>query len=305
MGHHHSHSDPSHSHHHPAPNSLNAAFAIAVTLTLGYTGAEIIYALAANSMGLLADAAHNLGDVLGLGLAWLANWLHSLPARKRYSYGFKRTTIIAALANAFILVATSALIAYESINKLIHLTNVDETVVIIVGLIGIVVNLGSSILFMRGAQHDINIKGAFLHLLADALILAGVVVSAIVIHYTNWLWIDPILGLIIVGIVLWGTWGLLRHSISLILDAIPHYIDHAGVKNYLAQFPGVTAVHDLHIWGLSTKEIALTAHLVMPNASLSDMDYKKINNHLHEKFKIDHATLQVESGQDCKRSETC
>lgn len=303
MAHHHSHSHGSHSHH-PA-SSLNAAFAIAVTLTLGYTGVEVIYALVAHSMGLLADAAHNLGDVLGLVLAWLANWLHSLPARKRYSYGYKRTTIVAALANAFILVATSALIAYESIYKLIHLTDVNETIVIVVGIIGIAINLGSSLLFMRGAKDDLNIKGAFLHLFADALILVGVVVSAIIIHYTGWVWIDPILGLIIVGIVLWGTWGLLRHSISLILDAIPHYIDHAGIKNYLATLPGVTAVHDFHIWGLSTKEIALTAHLVMPNGLLSEVDYKKINLHLHEKFKIDHATLQVESGQDCERSEVC
>lgn len=307
--HSHSHSHDhgkEHSHHHP--RSFNTAFAIAITATLAYTLAEGGYALYAYSMSLLADAIHNLGDVLGLVLAWIANWLLSIPARKRYSYGFKRTTIIAALANAFILVATSALIAYESLYKLFHLRSVDETTVIVVGLIGIVVNIGSSLLFMRGARDDINIKGAFLHLMADALILVGVVISAIVIRYTQWIWIDPVVGLIIVGIVLWGTWGLLRDSVILILDAIPHYIDHHGVKNYLQNLPGVTAIHDLHIWGLSTREVALTAHLIMPKKPLTDADYKNINHILHEQFKISHVTLQVETGSEddpCLRSDRC
>lgn len=306
--HSHQHGDShGHSHHH-APQSLNAAFAIAISATLVYTGAEVIYALIAHSMSLLADAAHNLGDVLGLVLAWGANWLLSFPARKRYSYGFKRSTIIAALINAFILVATSALIAYESIDKLFHLKGVNEDIVIVVGIIGIFVNGGSSLLFMRGAHDDINIKGAFLHLLADALILAGVVVSALVIKYTGLVWIDPVLGLIIVGIVLWGTWGLLRNSLNLILDAVPHYVDHHGVKDYLQQISGVTAIHDLHIWGLSTKEVALTVHLIMPNGTLSDADHKRINHDLHEQFKVDHVTIQVEAGSEedpCIRTETC
>lgn len=305
--------DHSHHHHHHhvafhATKSANRAFAIAVGLTLAYTLFEIVYALIAGSMSLLADAAHNIGDVLGLALAWGANWMLTLPAKKRYSYGFKRTTIIAALINAFILVATSALIAYESVHKLLHLNAVNENIVIVVGIIGILVNGGSSLLFMRGAHDDMNIKGAFLHLVADAIILLGVVVGAIIIKYTRYYWIDPVLGLIIVGIVLWGTWGLLRDSLRLILDAVPHYIDSAGVRAYLTNLPGVTAVHDLHIWGLSTREAALTVHLIMPNASLSDADYKKINIDLHVKFKIDHATIQVESGSvesPCIRSERC
>src|SRR3990167_7220409 len=255
----HSHHGHSHGHSHQhddAPRSFNSAFMIAVSITLLYTGAEVIYGLVAHSMSLLADAAHNLGDILGLILSWIANWLLTFPARKRYSYGFKRTTIIAALANAFILVATSALIAYESIYKLIHLQEVNEQIVIIVGLVGIAVNFGCSLLFMSGAKSDLNIRSAFWHLMADALILVGVVVSAIIISYTGWVWIDPIVGLIIVMIVLWGTWGLLRDSLHLILDGIPHYVDHIGVKEYLHNIPGVTAVHDLHIWGLSTREIA-------------------------------------------------
>ncbi|RDI46884.1 cation diffusion facilitator family transporter [Aquicella lusitana] len=307
----HSHShqgNTGHHHTHEAPHSLNKAFAIAIAITSAYILAEVIYAFMANSMSLLADAVHNLGDVLGLVLAWIANWLLSIPARKRYSYGFKRTTIIAALANAFILVATSALIAYESVFKLIYLTDVNEDIVIVIGIIGVFVNAGCSLLFMRGARDDINIKGAFLHLVADALILVGVVIGAVLIKYTGILWIDPVLGLIIVGIVLWGTWGLLRDSVSLILDAIPHYIDYAGVKDYLNHLPGVKAVHDFHIWGLSTKEVALTAHLVMPEKPLTDADYKKINHELHDKFRVNHVTLQVESGSDddpCLRREKC
>lgn len=308
MGTHSGHSHSHHGHHHGEPRSLNSAFAIAVSATLLYTIAEVGYAFYADSMSLLADAVHNLGDVLGLVLAWIANWLLSFPPRKRYSYGFKRTTILAALANAFILVGTSALIAYEAIYKLFNLTAVNESVVIVVGIIGIFVNGGASLLFMRGASEDINIKGAFLHLVADALLLVGVVVSAIIIKYTNWLWIDPVVGLIIVAIILWGTWGLLRDSVSLILDAIPHYIDHVGVRNFLSTYAGVTTIHDLHIWGLSTKEVALTVHLVMPEQSLTDEDYKKINTVLHEKFKINHVTIQVEKGSEvhpCIRSEKC
>jgi len=301
MSHHH------HAHHH-GHHSLNKAFAIAIILSFAFSGIEVVYALIADSMSLLADAAHNFGDVLGLILAWMANWLLSFPARKRYSYGFKRTTIIAALINSFILVATSALIAYESIYKLFHLSTIDETIVIIVALIGTFVNAGCAILFMRDAHSDVNIKGAFLHLLADALISIGVVIGAILIRMTGWIWIDPILSLLIVIIILWGTWGLMRDSLSLILDAIPHYIDYVGVQHFLRTLPGVQAVHDLHIWGLSTKEVALTAHLIMPETNLSDTDYKTINQVLHEKFRINHATLQVEKGNGddaCDRAESC
>lgn len=311
MSHSHSHNhDHNHHghHHHTAPESFNLAFAIAVIFNFSFTMFQIIFALYAGSMSLLADAAHNFGDVFGLVLAWGANWLLSLPARKRYSYGFKRTTIIAAIINALILVATSAIITYESIHKLFNLTDMNAYIVAIVAAIGIVINGGTALLFMRGAHDDLNIKGAFLHLLGDTLISFGVVVAAIIIIFTGWTWVDPVIGLFIVAIILWGTWGLLRDSVRLILDAVPHYIDQHAVEDFLKTIPGVTAIHDLHIWGLSTKEIALTAHLVMPEKCLSDADFKNINHILKEKFRVNHATLQVETGSldhPCERSDTC
>lgn len=302
MGHDHHHG---HSH---APQSFNKAFGIAVIFNLGFTVCQVFYAFLANSMSLMADAAHNFGDVFGLILAWGASWLLTLPARKRYSYGYKRTSILAALTNALILVATSALIIYESIYKLWHLTHINEGIVIIVAVIGIFINGGTAMLFMKGAHDDLNIKGAFIHLLGDALISIGVVVSATIIFYTGWIWLDPLVGLLIVCIILIGTWGLLRDSVRLILDAVPHHVDQHGILAYLQQISGVKAVHDLHIWGLSTKEIALTAHLVMPDQKLTDADYRHINHILKSQFKIDHATLQVETGGEehpCVRKETC
>lgn len=296
-----------HDHDH-SPASFNTAFAIAVALNLAFTLFQIGYALKANSMSLLADAVHNFGDVFGLVLAWGANWLLTLPARKRYSYGFKRTTILAALVNALILTATSAVITYESVYKFWHPASMHSVIVMIVALVGIFINGGTALLFMKGAHHDLNIKGAFLHLLGDAAISLGVVITAVIVFFTHFYWLDPLAGLLIVSIILWGTWGLLRDSVSLILDAIPHHIDHHGVEEFLKNFPGVTKVHDLHIWGLSTKEIALTAHVVMPNITLTDADYEKINAVLKEKFRIDHATIQVEKGSEenpCKRLETC
>lgn len=297
-----------HGHSHSPPQSFNFAFAISVTLNLAFTIFQIIYAYFANSMSLLADAIHNFGDVFGLILAWGANWLLTLPARKRYSYGFKRTTILASLTNAIILVATSAVITFESIYKFFHVTQVNGFIIIIVALIGIVINGGTALLFMRGAHDDLNIKGAFLHLMGDALISIGVVIAGILILLTGKMWLDPLVGLIIVTIILWGTWGLLRDSVRLLLDAIPHYIDHQGIENYLKNLPHVTAVHDLHIWGLSTKEIALTAHLIMPESHLTDADYSQINRDLKEKFRVDHVTLQIEKGSlefPCQRTDVC
>jgi cobalt-zinc-cadmium efflux system protein len=308
--HHHDHSGHGggHSHAHHAPNSFNMAFAIAISVNFGFTLIEVIYAWLANSMGLMADAAHNFGDVFGLVLAWGANMLLALPARRRYSYGFKRTTILAALANAAILVASSSLIAFESIRKLITITQVNEKLIIIVALIGIVVNGSTALLFMKGAHDDLNIKSAFVHLLSDALLAFGVVVGGIIIYFTQAYWVDPCIGLLIVITILWGTWGLLRDSLRLLMDAIPRHVDQAGVRHFLETLPDVLAVHDLHIWGLSTREVALTAHLVISEGHQASIDYKHINTVLKEKFKIGHATIQVEMESSdflCVQAKSC
>lgn len=317
MGTHHSHSDHHHHHHdqhahghHHAHFSFshNKAFAWSVILNLGFTIVEVIYALLANSMSLLADAGHNFSDVIGLIFAWGANWLLTRPVKGRFSYGYKKSTILAALANALLLILATGMIAYESIRRFIYPVTINAHLVIIVALIGIFINGGTALMFMKGRESDLNIKAAFLHLASDALIAAGVVVSGIVIIFTHWLWLDPAIGLIIVVAILFGTWGVLRDSINLIMDAVPRGVNHAEVQKYLSKIKGVTAVHDLHIWGLSTQEIALTAHLVMPQDVLSDQDYLDINQALKEQFNINHVTLQVEKGSldhPCGQLEKC
>ena len=301
MGHSHDHN------HHHAPQSFNTAFAIAVSLNLAFTIVEGIYAVMANSMSLLGDAAHNLGDVLGLLLAWGASWLLTKPNSVRYSYGYRRSSIIAALINALLLVATGVLIGYESIVKLLNPEPTKELIVIIVASIGILINGGTAILFIKGSKEDLNIKGAYLHLATDALISIGVVFTGIAMMFTGWNWIDPVAGLFIVAIIFYGTWALLRDSVLLIMDAVPASINLDEVREFLMAVEGVNSVHDLHVWGLSTKEIALTAHFVMPDDHLSDEQHKIINTGLKEKFKISHTTIQVEKGldSDCAQHHTC
>ena len=307
MGHDHNHTGGNAGHQH-GPASPNKAFAIAIAANLLFMLVQAGYALAANSMSLLADAGHNFGDVIGLLLAWLASWLLTLKPGGRFSYGFKRTTILAALANALILVFASALIMHESILRLMHPAPINEPIVMVVAAIGIVVNGGTALLFMRDRHDDLNLKGAFLHLASDALISLGVVVTGALILWTKAYWLDPAVGLLIIVTILWGTWGLLQESIHLILDAVPIKVNRQDVEAYLANIKDVAAVHDLHIWAMSTSGIALTAHLVLPDRTLTDEEYRQINHDLKEKFEIDHATLQVEQGNVdhlCPRTERC
>jgi cobalt-zinc-cadmium efflux system protein len=206
------------------------------------------------------------------------------------------------------LVAATSIIAYESVRKLLHPIPINEYTVIIVALIGILVNGGTAMLFMRGKDNDLNIKSAFLHLAYDAVISFGVVVAGVIILFTKALWIDPLVGLLIVLTILGGTWSLLRDSVNLILDAVPRHINYQGIKDYLSKIAGVTEIHDLHIWSLSTSEIALTAHLVMPERDLHDQDYQEINHDLEHKFKVNHTTIQVEKGtteNPCGQVKTC
>lgn len=295
-------------HHHSAFVTLNVSFAIAILLNSGFLLTEVIYGFIAHSVSLLSDAVHNFGDVLGLLMSWGASVLVKRRATQRYSYGYKKLTILAALANALLLVLTSALIVYESISRLNNPKEINEVIVMIVAFIGMLINGGTALLFMRESTSDLNIKGAFLHLAYDALIALGVVLAGAAIYFTGWLWIDPIIGLLIVSIITWGSWSLLRRSVELILGAVPYGVNQNAVYTYLKELPGVQDVHDLHIWGLSTQETALTAHLIMPEGGLSDEEYLKINRVLAKEFRIQHITLQVEQGEKkypCEQSLVC
>lgn len=296
-------------HHHPAlAIGLNFSFALTVLLNSGFVLAEVMYAFMAHSMSLLSDAVHNFGDVLGLLMSWGASFLATKPYKQRYSYGYKKLTILAALANALLLVFTSALIVYESINKLSNPVPINEIIVMVVAFIGMLINGSTALLFMRQQQSDLNIKSAFLHLAYDALIALGVVLAGAIVYFTAWQWVDPVVGLVIVGIIAFGSWNLLRRSVELILGAVPYGIDQKAIATYLKKLPGVEAIHDLHIWGLSTQETALTAHLVMPCDRLSDQAYQQINETLADQFQIQHVTLQVEQGQrkfPCRQGTIC
>lgn len=280
---------------------MNRIFVIAVGANLAFTIFEASWALIADSVSLLADAGHNLGDVLSLVLAWGASYLAAQKSSRMYSYGYRKTTILAALINALLMVSACAFIAFEAVGRILEPAPIAEIPVIVVALIGIVVNTGAALLFMRGGQHDLNLKAAFLHLSYDALTSLGVVITAVVILFTGILWLDPLVALAIGSVILWGTWGVLRDSVNLILDAVPAGIDPDKVSSYLAGLEGVVAVHDVHIWGLSTYENGLTAHLVMPDNPLWDLDtsYGEISRELERRFNIHHVTLQVERDQDC------
>ncbi|HEX5502947.1 MAG TPA: cation diffusion facilitator family transporter [Thermomicrobiales bacterium] len=291
-GHHHGH-EHGHSH---APANFGRAFAIGAALNLGFVAAEAVFGLLAGSLALVADAGHNLGDVLGLLLAWGATLLMRRRPTPRRTYGLRRSTILAALANAVILLVAVGAIAWEAILRLLHPAPVAERTVIVVALVGIAVNGVTTLLFMGGRHHDLNIRGAFLHMAADAGVSLGVAVSAAVVLLTGWDWLDPAVSLAIVAVILVGTWGLLRDSLNLALDAVPAEIDTAAVRAYLAGLPRVADVHDLHIWAMSTTETALTAHLVLPDTTPDDALLAHIGDALHERFGIEHATIQVESG---------
>ncbi len=289
MSHHrHHHHDHTHAR---EPRNFSSSFAIAVSINLLFVIVEISYAYIANSASLLGDAGHNLGDVLGLIMSWLAIWLTKKKSTEKFSYGYKRTTILAAFFNAVILILATFIIAGESFDKLFHPQAVNELTMMIVAAIAILVNGGTALLF-RG-EHDLNIRSAFLHLAYDALLSLAVVVIGLIVWWRGWLWLDPVGGLVIAGIILYGSWDLLRHSLKLILDGVPYQVDQRGIEAYLASLADISEVHHVHIWGLSTKEVALTAHLVAPTG-LSDDRLHEIQQALQEKFHIHHSTLQVE-----------
>jgi len=281
--------------------NVGLSFIIAVSANLGFTILEAVYAVIADSASLLADAGHNLSDVLGLLLAWGAAYLATRQTSKLYSYGYRRTTILAAIINAIVLILVAVVIAVESLDKLLYPSPVAEVAIMVVAGIGIVVNAGTALLFRKGGEKDLNLRGAYLHLAYDALISIGVVISAAIIYFTGWLRVDGLAGLLIVAVIVLGTWGLLRDSLNLILDAVPQHIDREAVYDFLSNLKGVTQVHDLHIWALSTNESCLTAHLVMPETPLWEQEdgYEKVGQALKASFDIQHVTLQVEKAAEC------
>jgi cobalt-zinc-cadmium efflux system protein len=291
--HRHSHGDHGHSH---SPANFDRAFLIGITLNTGFVIAEAVYGFLANSLALLADAGHNLGDVLGLLLAWAAASLAKRRPSARFTYGMKRTPILASLANAMLLLVASGAIVLEAVRRLGDPAPVAEMTVIWVALIGIAINGVTALGFMAGRKSDLNIRGAFLHMVADAVVSLGVVVSGLVILYTGWLWLDPVVSIVIALVIVAGTWSLLTESISLSLDAVPSRIDRQAIEIYLGSLPGVTEVHDLHIWAMSTTEVALTAHLVRPGSTLDDGLLAQACTDLSIRFGIGHPTLQIESG---------
>jgi cobalt-zinc-cadmium efflux system protein len=282
-----------HDHGH-APANYDKAFAIGIALNAGYVVVEAGFGALAHSLALVADAGHNLSDVLSLLLAWGASRLSQMQPTKRYTYGLRSSSILASLVNAIILLIAIGAIAWEAIRRFNQPEEIPGGTVMAVAAFGVVINAATALLFVKGRESDLNIKGAFLHMAADAGVSFGVVVAGFAISRTGLYWIDPLTSLVIVAIIAFGTWGLLRDSACLALQAVPPGIDANEVKAYLAALPEVVSVHDLHIWPMSTTETALTAHLEMPNGNVGDEFLHQVCQYLHDQFKIEHCTIQIE-----------
>jgi cobalt-zinc-cadmium efflux system protein len=292
---HHEQHDHHHGHAHASVGaSVGRAFVLGIALNLGFVVVEVVYGAIAHSVALLADAGHNFGDVLGLGLSWGATALAKIKPSKRRTFGFRRSTIVASVANALILLFVTGGLTWESIRRLLSPARPHGATMIAVALVGAVVNAASALLFMAGSKRDLNVRSAFLHLASDAVLAIGVAVTGAVILATGWLWLDPAVSIVLALAILAGTWSLMKRSMDLMLDAVPQGIDPESVRTYLGALPGVVEVHDLHIWALSTSETALTAHLVMPANSSEPTFLACACRELHERFDIDHSTLQID-----------
>ncbi len=289
----HSHS---HHHHHETGNNHGKAFAIGIGLNVIFVAIEVIYGLLANSSALLADAGHNASDVLSLVFAWTAAWLATIKPTGKYTYGLRKTTILVSILNALLLFGAVGFIAWDAIGKIRNPEPVAGTQVMVVAGIGVVINTITALLFMKGQKEDLNIKGAFLHMAADAGVSLGVVIAGLLINYTGALWIDPLTSFLIITVVLWGTWSLFTDSLKLALDAVPNHINLEEVRKFLEKQEGVANVHDLHIWAMSTTKVALTVHLIMPEGN-DDAFLARLQKELEHRFGIGHTTFQIEQQQ--------
>lgn len=293
-------------HHHHPTSDYGWAFAVGVGLNLAFVIVEAAFGWWAGSLALLADAGHNLSDVLGLSMAWAGYALAKVAPSRQRTYGWRGSTILAALFNALLLLVAVGGIAWEALGRLSQPEDVAAPVVIVVALVGVAINTLTAMLFMRGRHHDLNLRGAYLHMAADALLSLGVVVAGVIIMWTQWNWVDPVTSLIIAAVIFAGTWGLLRDSLQLAMQAVPPGIDLEEVEHCLRELAGVTEVHDLHVWAMSTTEIALTAHLVRPVVSNDDDLLRQASEDLHDRFDIGHITIQIERSVDdasCRQSD--
>jgi cobalt-zinc-cadmium efflux system protein len=298
---HDAHDDKGHAHgghNHAPPEKMTSAFAIGIALNLIFVLIGVVAGFIANSTALLADAAHNMGDVLGLGMAWGATVLAKRARTARRTYGLRRTTIFAALANGGLVLFAIGGVVWEAIQRLTDVHTVDGGLVAIVAAIGVVLNGLAAMMFAKGREKDMNVRGAFLHLVADAAVSAGVVVAGVVVWRTGWAWVDPATSLVVSAIILFGTWKLLREAFDLLLDAVPAHIDPEAVEKYLAGLHDVREVHDLHVWSMSTTEVALTAHLVLPWPASQPGFLSSVQHDLEKRFGIHHITLQFEDCRD-------
>jgi cobalt-zinc-cadmium efflux system protein len=289
-------------HHHAAPTDATAAFAWGVGLNIAFVVAEVVFGILAHSLALVADAGHNLSDVFGLALAWGAAVLARRRPTARRTYGLRRLTILAALANGILLMAAVGAVSWEAVRRLIWPAgeSVAATQVIVLAAIGVGINGASAWLFARGSKDDLNVHGAFLHLLADAAVSVGVVIAGAIIWWTGWMWLDPAVSLLVSAVIAIASWRLLRQSFDLVMDAVPEGIDPAAVRKCLETLPGVSEVHDLHVWAMSTTETALTAHVARGDAAGADGDFlRDAARKIHDTFGIEHVTIQVEPAGDC------
>ncbi len=285
-----------HHHHHATPSS-NKAFLIGASINIAYVIIEAVFGFLSDSLSLLADAGHNFSDVLILLLAWGANILASVKPTSSHTYGYRRATILAALVSGVTLVITMALIAIEAIQRLNTLIEPDSLTIIIVASIGVIINFITAALFVNHKDDDLNVKGAFLHMIADGLVSVAVVIGGIIIYFTGWLLIDPILSLLIIIVIAISAWGLVKDSFNLSVDAVPNNIDIDSIRQYLLSLPDVEDIHDLHIWAMSTTQVALTAHLLRQSPNIDDDLLHKAASELRDKYGIHHSTIQVENGQ--------
>ncbi len=291
MGNQHNHSH-GHSHGHTTAN-YNRAFAVGIGLNLLFVGVEIFYGLLANSSALLADAGHNASDVLGLVFAWFAMWVAAKKPKGRYTFGYKKTTILISVLNAVLLFGAVGAIGWDAAGKLSNPDPVAGTQVIIVAIIGVVINTITALMFIKGQKDDLNIKGAFLHMAADAAVSLGVVIAGVIIVNTGWNWVDPVMSFIIIAVIMWGTWRLFIDSVNLALDAVPKRVDADKVREYILSKENVVDMHDFHIWAMSTTQIALTAHIVVKE--IPDNEFLSLlQSEINKEYKISHTTFQIE-----------